>query len=189
MPKVKIDSISLVKSEKIQDGGSFRINEGEKDAMWLNLGFIRNFYTNKGLAANTSFQMLVGCTVKWEELTVTEEMLAAGGGQHVVPNPLGGADIVFKQKGLKQYGHSMGRLSDKLEDAIFNSGVTFDSSWANLGRQNTTRPAIATAPINGDKPSGTEEPEHTDDTLNAEAPGTPVQTGATVPADNQEIPA
>lgn len=196
--KTIIKSISFVRSEKMKSAeqSSFRINEGTPDAMWLSTGFVRNFYTNKGLDTRTSFQMLLGSTLTWHELEVTEAMLVAGNGKHIVPNPLGGADIVFEKIGFKQYGHSMGRLSDKLEDAIFNSGVVFDGGWAGTATpavMATTRPAIATAPINGDLPSPTDAPtvDNVVNTLDAEAPGEnipPVQQGTIVtPAD--EIPA
>lgn len=150
--RVVISTISFVVSQKINGGGSFLINEGTPTAMWLNVGFIKNLFTNKGLSTKTSFQMLCGSTLQYFEGAITNEQLATAGGTILATNPLpGGEPIPFKKPGLKQTGHTLIAMSDKLENAIFGSGVVFADDWANIG-------ATPAAPARPAMPDFDEEP-------------------------------
>lgn len=150
--RVVIATISLVRSQKVANGGSFLINEGTAQAMWVNINFVKNLFTNKGLSTQTSFQMLCGSTLQYFEGTVTDEMLAQAGGEVLAENPQpGGEPIAFKKPGLKQTGHTLIAMSDKLSDAIFNSGVVFDSGWADIG-------TVPAAPARPAMPNNDEEP-------------------------------
>lgn len=130
--KLVVSSISFIAKT-----GNFLINQDTPTAMWLNAGFIKQIYSNLGLSTKTSFQLLKGCTLQFFKLEVTDEMLAANGGEYKIKSNIGNnREITFTSKGMKFFDHSVLSNSAMLDNAIAASGVTFDDSWAG--------PAIAT---------------------------------------------
>lgn len=77
--------------------GNWRIND-----MWFSAVEMRNNFIAAKLNPDISPSVLIGCTINYNELEITQAMLDAGGGEH--KEIINGREVSYKMVGINNIG-------------------------------------------------------------------------------------
>lgn len=168
--RIPIVSIQQAGSAVAGRPGNLIVNQaGEaKPQNWFSNREFRNACLGKKLHPNLPLDFFVGATLEYEELTITAEDIAAGGGSVVVPLP--GKDnlgqprkATFKQAGVTNINLAlnMDTLSAEKYMMMAELSMKFERRGAALGSGRSMAAAPASETITDDNvqnPAGTQLP-------------------------------
>ncbi len=114
---ITVNNIKFIAPKKV-----FLVN----NKYWINAQAMKSMYNNMGLSSKTSFMLLKGCTLSFDEIEVPEGTTAQSPFEHTIEST--GRVITFTKPGIKRLSWDISELSTLLESKFANSSLEF-ANW------------------------------------------------------------